>query len=133
MGMFNTIVSDITCPKTGQISKDAEIQIKWQAREARILDVYHMDDFMPDILPEYDNTWVRTDYICNVCSPKTTGRDGTPYIRTADQIWHMAFVEIRNGKVCRILSEPEFQALGISEFYDDVWPPPEETAGTSPG
>ncbi len=133
MGMFNTIVSDITCPKTGQVGRDTEIQIKWQAQGARILDVYHMDDFMPDILPEYDNTWVRTDYICNVCSPKTTGRDGTPYIRTADQIWHMAFVEIRNGKVCRILSEPEFQALGISEFYDDVWPPPEETAGTSPG
>lgn len=122
MGMFNSIVADITCP-TGQLSKDTEIQIKWQAHEARILDVYRAGDFLPDLLSKYDNTWVRTDYICNACSPKTTARDGTPYIRSDDQRWHVAFVEIRSGTVCRLLSESEFQELGIDQFFDDVWPP----------
>ncbi|MBI3987299.1 MAG: hypothetical protein HY343_10280 [Lentisphaerae bacterium] len=123
MGMFNTIIADIACPKTGHVSKDTEIQIKWQAHEARILDVYRKGDFLPDLLSKYDNTWVRTDYICNACSPKTTARDGTPYIRSDDQCWHIAFIEIRSGKVCRLLSESEFQGLGIDEFFDDVWPP----------
>ncbi|MCK4603624.1 MAG: hypothetical protein KAU41_02865 [Deltaproteobacteria bacterium] len=37
MGMFNTIVADIPCPETGKLSKDTEI--KWQDRDARVLDV----------------------------------------------------------------------------------------------
>jgi len=123
MGMFNTIVVDVHCPATGRVSTHTSIQIKWQAREARILDVYHLGDFMPDILSKYDNTWVRTDFICEACSPKTAARDGTPYIRTDDQRWHVALIEVKDGKVCRVVSEHEFESLGISKFFDDVWPP----------
>jgi len=125
MGMFNTIVADIACPETHQVSSGTEIQIKWQEREARILDVYRTGDSVPDIMSKYDNTWVRTDYICNACSQKTNSRDGTPYIRTDDQHWHVALVEINNGKVGRVLSDAEAKALGITDFVDDVWPPKE--------
>ena len=122
--MFNIIVADILCHKTGTLSKDTEIQIKWQDRDARVLDVYRTGDALPNLISKY-NKWVRTDYICNACSLKTTGYDGTPYIRTDDQRWHLAFVEIRSSRVCRILSESEFQELGVTNFTDDAWPPKE--------
>ena len=123
MGMFNTIFADVRCQATGEVSAHTEIQIKWQARESRILDAYYPGDFMPDLLSQYDNTWVRTDFICEACSPKTFARDGTPYIRTNDQRRHVAFVEVSDGKICRVLSETEFESLGITEYLDDVWPP----------
>ena len=124
MGMFNSIVADILCHQTGTLSKDTEIQIKWQDRDARVLDVYRTGDSLPNLISKY-NTWVRTDYICNACSPKTTGHHGTPYIRTDDQRRHIAFVQIKSSKVCRILSESEFQELGVADFTDDTWPPKE--------
>ncbi len=124
MGMFNSIVADIRCQATDKISKDTEIQIKWQEWESLILDVYHPGDVIPDLPPEYDNTWVRTDFICEACSPRTPSRDGRTYIRSEDQRWHIAFVEMRAGKVCQVLSEPEFEKLGIDEYFDDVWCPP---------
>ena len=124
MGMFNTIIADILCHKTGTLSKDTEIQIKWQDRNARVLDVYRTGDCLPNLISRYD-TWVRTDYICKACSPTTTGYYGTPYIRTDDQRRHIAFVQIKSSKVCRILSESEFQELGVTEFTDDAWPPKE--------
>ncbi len=55
MGMFNTIVADIACKETGAMSKDTEIQIKWQDRDARVLDVYREGDFLPDLLSKYDD------------------------------------------------------------------------------
>ena len=132
MGMFNTIVADIPCPETGKLSKDTEIQIKWQDRDARVLDVYRTGNSLPDLLSKYNNTWVRTDYICNACSPKTTGYKGVPYIRSDDQRWHIAFVEIKNGRVCRVFSEAEFQELEVSEFTDDVWSLGEIAGQTDP-
>ena len=98
-----------------------EIQIKWQDRDARVLDIYRTGDSLPDLLSKYNNTWVRTDYICKACSPNTTGYEGVPYIRSDDQRWHIAFVEIKNGRVCRVFSEAEFQELEVSEFTDNVW------------
>jgi hypothetical protein len=133
MGMFNTIVADLPCQETGKISENTEIQIKWQASEARVLDVYRTGASLPNLLSEYNNTWVRTDYICSVCSPKTTGHNRRLYIRTDDQRRHIAFVEIRNGKVCCILSESEFQQKGINDFIDDAWPPMESTEQSDPG
>jgi hypothetical protein len=32
MGMFNSIMADLRCPKTRDIAKDCEIQIKWQEK-----------------------------------------------------------------------------------------------------
>ena len=123
MGMFNTIVADVRCSATGGVRTHTDIQIKWQAREALTLGVYYLGDFMPDLLSKYDNTWVRTDFICEACSPKTTARDGALYIRTVDQRRHIAFVEVKDGRVCRVVSEAEFESLGVREFFDDVWPP----------
>jgi hypothetical protein len=123
MGMFNTIVADVRCQATGTVSTHTEIQIKWQDRDARSLDVYYPGDFMPDLLSKYDNTWVRTDFICQACSPKSTTRHGTSYVRTDDQHRHIVFIEVKHGKVSRVLSEPEFEDLGISEFFDDLWHP----------
>lgn len=132
MGMFNTIVADLPCQQTGKISENTEIQIKWQAYEARALDVYHIGDSLPDLLSEYDNTWIRTSYICNACSPKTNGRHGLSFIRTDDQHWHIVFIEIMSGKVCRTLSESEFKEEGIDDFIDDAWPPMESTEQGDP-
>ncbi len=126
MGMFNTILADIVCQATGAMSKDTEIQIKWQDRDTRVLDVYHEGDLLPDLLSKYDNGWVRTDYICNACSPKSTGHGGTPCIRSVDQHWHIAFVEVARGRVCGVLSEDQFRELGVTDFTDDVWPPKED-------
>lgn len=123
--MFNTIVADLPCCETDAVSNDTQIQIKWQDRDARILDVYREGDLLQDLLSEYDNTWVRTDYICNACSPKTTGHGGTSFIRSDDQRRHITFVEIRGGQLRQVLSEFEFQELGVTDFKDDTWPPKE--------
>lgn len=122
MGMFNSIVVDLPCPTTGALSANSEIQIKWQHRGARVLTVYHLDDLLEELESEYDDTWIRTDYICNACSPKTTNRDGDEYIRVEDQRWHIVFVQIARSRIARILPEREFSPLGVGKFFDDVWP-----------
>lgn len=116
MGMFNSIYADLLCPQKEQIAKNAEIQIKWQQPEARNLDVYHRGDTLPQIDPEYDNAWIRTDYICSVCSKQTTGRDGTKYIKTEDQSRHLVFVNIRDATIRDLLTELEFDKTGIRDF-----------------
>ena len=45
-----------------EVANDTEIQIKWQAREARALTVYHLGDVLDDIEAEYNDRWIRTDY-----------------------------------------------------------------------
>jgi len=67
MGMFNSLIVDLMCPVKREVSKNTEIQIKWQKPEARVLAVYHLGDRLEEIQEEYDNNWIRTDYICNVC------------------------------------------------------------------
>ena len=123
MGMFNSIYADLTCPAAGEMSKNTEIQIKWQDRGALTLAVYRRGDTLPDLLSEYDNTWVRTDYICRACSPKTIAHDKTGYIRTNDQQWHIVFVHIEDERIHQILTELEFGAMGVNDFLDDVWTP----------
>ena len=54
MGMFNSIYADLLCPEKKEISKDSEIQIKWQKHEARTLDIYHLGDMLEEIEDEYD-------------------------------------------------------------------------------
>ena len=123
MGMFNSIYADLACPVNGKMSENTEIQIKWQYYEERVLDVYHQGDALPGLQAKYNNTWVRTDYICNACSPKTTARDGTEFIRSDDQRWHVVFVHIEDGRIRQILNEQEFKSLGVKDFVDDTWPP----------
>jgi len=121
VGMFNSIVADLLCPATGKMSMHSEIQIKWEIHEARTLQAYYAGDLLAHLEPQYDNTWIRTDYICNACSPKTADRNGHEYIRTKDQRWHLAFVEIDHSRISRILTERQFKDLEVHEFVDDVW------------
>ena len=118
MGMFNMIFADLMCPVKQEIAQNSEIQIKWQERQFRQIVVYHAGDTLEGIENEYDNTWVRTDYICNVCSKKTVGRNKMEYIKTMDQSRHPVFVRIEKGKICRIISEAEFNKTGASDFVD---------------
>ncbi|MFH1288963.1 MAG: hypothetical protein ABII25_09770 [bacterium] len=118
MGMFNSIYADLLCPDKRKISKDVEIQIKWQKYEARILAVYHLGDILEDIEDEYDNNWIRTDYICNICSKYTNGHKGTTYIKTEDQKRHYVFIEIENARICKILTEEEFPKQGVKTFVN---------------
>jgi hypothetical protein len=120
MGMFNSILADLTCPVTGGVTPDAEIQINWQEPVARALQVYHTGDQLEHLCPRYDSTRVKTDYACDSCSRKTVGRDGLSCICAADQRWHCVFVEIRGGRIGRILTESEFQALANAAFVDDT-------------
>lgn len=118
MGMFNSILADLLCPVVKKVSKDSEIQIKWQAQDARVLSAYHLGDVLGDIEPEYNNTWIRTDYICRACSKHTSGRGGARFIKTDDQSRHHVFLRIDDGKICRILTEGEFNELGIGRFVN---------------
>ena len=123
MGMFNTIFAEIACPQgKGEKTTTQSIQIKWQVPEARCLDGYRIGDALPQLMPGFDDTWIKTDYICQSCSAKTVGKRGREYIRTMDQQWHVAFVEVRAGRLCRILSELEVADAEVADYQDDTWP-----------
>ena len=74
MGMFNSIYADVLCSVKNKINKNTEIQIKWQEYQARALTHYHLGDVFEDIEDEFNNTWIRTDYICDACSKHTQGK-----------------------------------------------------------
>ncbi len=114
--MFNSIIADLRCPTKQDIGIGTEIQIKWQVQAARALTVYHLGDMLEDIETEYDNTWIKTDYICRVCSRHMTGKKGITYIKTEDQQRHPIFVHIDQGKIREILSEREFKETGVTDF-----------------
>jgi len=116
MGMFNSIFADLRCPIKQEVGSATEIQIKWQVADARELTVYRPGDVLEDIEEAYDNTWIKTDYICCVCSKHTTGKNGITFIKTEDQQRHPVFVHIDQGKICEILSEQEFGITGVSDF-----------------
>lgn len=118
MGMFNLILADLMCPVKRQIGTNTDIQIKWQKREMRTLSAYHLGDLLEDIEPEFDNHWIRTDYICEVCSNKTTGYREIPYVRVDDQQRHHVFVKIEKSKVVKILTEEEFKEEKTTDFID---------------
>lgn len=118
MGMFNSIYADLLCPIKKELSKNTEIQIKWQDYHVRALTPYRIGDVLEEIEDEYDNTWIRTDFICNVCSKHTKGWKGMEYIKTEDQSRHNIFVKIENGKICKILPEEDFSKIGVNNFVD---------------
>lgn len=113
--MFNSIYSDLLCPDIKQVSKNTEIQIKWQKPESRTLNVYQTGDTLGNIEDEYNNNWIRTDYICKVCSKKTKGQYGD-FIKVADQQRHYVFIHIKESRICEILTEKEFKQKGIKTF-----------------
>ena len=119
MGMFNSIYADILCPIKNEISGNTEIQIKWQERSNRTLSIYRIGDILEELEDEYNNKWVRTDYICKVCSKYTTGKNDYPFIKVEDQSRHFVFIKIENSKIIEILSEKEFEKKGIKDFFID--------------
>lgn len=118
MGLFNSIFADLYCPTRRGISKNTEIQIKWQDPKLRGIYSYRIGDVLEEIEDEYNDTWIRTDFICNLCSKFTTGWKGMDYIKTEDQSRHIIFVRIENSKICEILSEEEFNKIGVKDFVD---------------
>lgn len=120
MGLFNSIISDLYCPVKDEISRNTEIQIKWQHPSVRGMSLYHVGDVLEEIEDKYNDTSVRTDFICNVCSKFTRGSKGTEYIKTDDQSRHKIFVRIENGEICQILSEDDFNETCILDFSDDL-------------
>ena len=120
MGMFNTILADLMCPKREEIAKDTEIQCKWQEWGFRTLTVYRLGDLLEHLEEAYNNTWVRTDYVCKACSTYTTGRNGMRYIKTEDQSRHLDFVKIEDERLSDIDSEEAFKKLGGETFVDDL-------------
>lgn len=119
MGMFNSIIADLPC-ESKQASASGMIQIKWQAPEKRSGEAYYLGDTLDGILPEYNNVWIKTDYVCESCSPRTQARDGTSFIKVMDQRRHIIFVRIENGRVVQILSEDDFQTLNIAAYATDL-------------
>ena len=119
MGMFNSIYADILCPDRNVISKNTEIQIKWQIREARILNYYRQGDYLEDLEDEFNNNWIRTDYICEACSKITPYKNGT-FIKVEDQQRHFVFINVRQGRIEQILTAEEFQKIDVKDFviYD---------------
>jgi len=120
MGMFNLIHADLVCPVKDRMATDTEIQIKWQEPQARTLSIYHLGDPLEDIEEAFNNHWVRTEYICQVCSEKTIGYGGKPFIGADDQRWHRAFVKIKASKIEEVLDEKEFKKQRITDFVDDL-------------
>ncbi len=118
MGMFNSIYADLFCPEKQEASKDTEIQIKWQHPRRRTLNVYHPGDVLEDLEDEYNNAWIRTDYICKVCSSHTIGWHGIPFIKVEDQQRHHVFIHIEDATIMEILSEEEFAQKGVTSYVD---------------
>lgn len=118
MGMFNSIYADLLCPVKDEIGKDTEIQIKWQKYEARNLSIYRLNDTLENLEDEFNNTWIRTDCICEVCSKKTNGYGGSPYVKVDDQQRHFVFVKIKNSKIEKILTEREFKNENVKDFVE---------------
>jgi len=122
MGMFDSIIAEIECPKTRKTEKN-EIQIKWREQRYRDIEGFLVGDTVNNIDPEYNNTWIKADYICQSCSPKTRQNIGgrkIEFVRVRDQIWHPCYVKIENGRIASVLTEEGFSKLGIEKFvvYD---------------
>jgi len=76
MGLFNSIFSNLDFPSSGKVRKNTEIQIKWQHPKARGIHAYRVGDVLEDIEDEYNNTWIRTDFICNIMFKIQQGMEG---------------------------------------------------------
>ncbi len=119
MGMFSSIMADLPCSTMGEEAR-GEIQIKWQCRDNREGAAYYLGDTLDRILPEYDNTWIRTDFVCEACSQRTTGKSGQSYIKVMEQQRHIVFVRVDEGKIGEIVSEDDFKKRGIDTFATDI-------------
>lgn len=114
MGMFDMIIAELECPETSE-SKQTEIQIKW--REVRNLKPYRIGDILDELFPEYNNAWIRTDYVCPSCSPKTKSKHGE-FIKVEDQRRHYCYVRVEDSRLVAVISEKDFLTKGIEDYVD---------------
>ena len=119
MGMFNSIIAGLPCSTNGE-RVSGMIQIKWQIPTARSCAAYYVGDTLEDLMPEYDNTWVQTDFVCESCSPRTAGRSGQSFIKVMDQQRHIVFVRIEQSRIIEIISEQDSQTASITHFATDI-------------
>ncbi len=117
MGMFNTIYADLHCPITDKVNKETEIQMKWQEIGCRGFSIYHINDFLNNLDNEYNNTWIKTDYICPYCSKYTRDTEGRAYIKTMDQSRHFAFIRVEDSVIKEIVTEKEFLEYNPKATY----------------
>ena len=118
--MFNSIIAELPCPTIDKVAS-GEIQIKWQTPAKRAGSVYYLGDTLDDIMPEYENVWIKTDFVCEACSRRTESRHGQSFIKPMDQQRHIVFVQIENGTIRQIASEDDFQALKIDNHATDLF------------
>ncbi len=116
MGMFNSIFADLTCAKRNKTSIHTEIQIKWQDHDVRCLTNYVLGDILEEIEPEFNNTWIRTDFICNVCSIMKKSKSGENFISIDGQRRHFVYILINEGKIREILTHKEFKKRNVEKF-----------------
>lgn len=84
----------------------------------RGINSYRIGDVLEEIEAEYNDAWIRTDFICNACSKFTKGWKGMDYIKTEDQTRHIIFIRIEYSTIREILSEEEFEETGVKDFVD---------------
>jgi len=106
------ILASLECPSRAE-RKNVYIQIKWRPGWRDKL--YRKGDILDNLYPEYNDGWVRTDYVCEECSPKTKGKL-KDFIRTQDQRRHYCFVNVKDSRLVEILSEKEFRERKIENF-----------------
>lgn len=119
VGLFNSIIADLPC-ETKAIVARGEIQIKWQTPEKRASDVYYPGEALVGLMQAYDNVWIKTDFVCEACSPRTKARDGTSFIKVMDQQRHVIFVHIEDGRIVEIISKKEFVDRNVENFPSDL-------------
>jgi hypothetical protein len=120
--MFNEIYTDMLCDETGKLSEDSYIQAKWQKYTVLNFEVYNIGNIIPDLLPGYDNVWIKTHFLCNVCLPNIVKNKKRELLeQMPEKLWHVAFAEIRDSRLLRIISKSEFEELGEKYFISDKW------------
>jgi hypothetical protein len=117
MGVYNDIKADLTCPVTGKPTRGITIQTKWQDHLSLYLRTYVVGEEMEDILSKYDNRWVRALYGCPACGQHTVPEEsGLRRLVGSECCAHYVFVEMRNGRIMRVVNEKQFAGTGVTEF-----------------
>lgn len=117
MGLVDFLYTKIKCTATGK-ELDEEICNKWR-KDRTEMTSFHVGDSVEGLEKEYQDNWIKTDYICHACSKLTQG-GYREFVKTDDQVRHACYVLIENSVIKEVLNEEEFMKRGITEFYEDL-------------
>ncbi len=115
--MFDLIDIKLRCPDTRE-KLEHKVLIKW--RENRSFEHFKIGSEIKDLISEYNNVWIKTDYICESCSKKTKNKKYEKIIKIEDQKRHCCFIKIENQRIIKILPEKDFYKLGIKNYMEDL-------------